>query len=92
VCSSDLVKRIVGLPGETLLIKSGDVYKDGLRLEEPYAIGKTHPDLAPHSIAAGNHYVLGDNRWVREDSREFGPVPLKKIEGKIAADKLFPFR
>jgi signal peptidase I len=89
--SMGYVKRIVGLPGETLLIKSGEVHIDGRRLEEPYAIGKTHPDLAPHSIAEGTYYVLGDNRWVREDSREFGPVPLKKIEGKIAADKLFPF-
>jgi signal peptidase I len=92
VASMGYVKRIVGLPGETLLIKSGEVYIDGRRLEEPYANGKTHPDLAPHSIAEGTYYVLGDNRWVREDSREFGPVPLKKIEGKIAPDKLFSFR
>ena len=37
-------KRIVGLPGETVLIRSGDVYIDGHRLEEAYAVGKTHPD------------------------------------------------
>jgi signal peptidase I len=85
-------KRVIGLPGETVLIKSGDVYIDGHRLEEAYAVGKTHPDLGPHSVAEGTYYVLGDSRWVREDSREFGPLPLKKIEGKIAPDTLFPFR
>lgn len=85
-------KRIVGLPGETVLIKSGEVYIDDQRLQESYAVGKTHPDLGPLSVAGGTYYVLGDKRWVREDSREFGPLPLKKIEGKIAPDKLFPFR
>ncbi len=85
-------KRIVGLPGETVLIRSGDVYIDGHRLEEAYAVGKTHPDLGPYSVAEGTYYVLGDRRWVREDSREFGSLSLKKIEGKITPDKLFPFR
>jgi signal peptidase I len=85
-------KRIIGLPGETVLIRSGDVYIDGHRLEEAYAVGKTHPDLGPYSVAEGTYYVLGDSRWVREDSREFGSLSLKKIEGKIAPDKLFPFR
>ncbi|MFQ5684321.1 MAG: signal peptidase I [Candidatus Binatia bacterium] len=85
-------KRIVGLPGETLLIKSGDVYIDGRRLDEPYAVGKTYPDHGPYFIAERTYYVLGDNRWVREDSRDFGAVPLKNIEGKIAPDTLFSFR
>ena len=85
-------KRIIGLPGETVLIKSGDVYIDGQRLKEPYAVGKTHPDLGPFLVADGTYYVLGDIRWVREDSRDFGPLTVKKIEGKIAPDKLFPFR
>ena len=85
-------KRIIGLPGETVLIRSGDVYIDGHRLEEAYAVGKTHPDLGPYSVAEGTYYVLGDSRWVREDSREFGSLSLKKIDGKIAPDTLFPFR
>ena len=85
-------KRIIGLPGETVLIRSGDVYIDGHRLEEAYAVGKTHPDLGPYSVAEGTYYVLGDSRWVREDSREFGSLSLKKIEGKINPGKLFPFR
>ncbi len=84
-------KRIIGLPGETVLIRSGDVYIDGHRLDEAYAVGKTHPDLGPYSVAEGTYYVLGDSRWVREDSREFGPIPLKKIEGKMKPGELFPF-
>ena len=86
------VKRVVGLPGENVLIKSGAVYINGRRLEEPYAHGNTHPDIGAYHIAKDSYFILGDNRWVREDSREFGPLPLKKIEGKIAPDKLFPFR
>ncbi len=84
-------KRIIGLPGETVLIRSGDVYIDGHRLDEAYAVGKTHPDLGPYSVAEGTYYVLGDSRWVREDSREFGPIPLKKIAGKMKPGELFPF-
>lgn len=84
-------KRIVGLPGETVLINSGQVYIDGRRLDEPYAVGKTYPDRDPHTVAEGTYYILADNRTVMEDSRYFGPIPLKKIEGKMKPGELFPF-
>jgi signal peptidase I len=84
-------KRIIGLPGETVLIESGDVYVDGHRLDEPYAVGKTYPDRDPHTVAEGTYYILADNRTVMEDSREFGPIPLKMIEGKMKPGELFPF-
>lgn len=84
-------KRIIGLPGETVLIKSGDVYVDGHRLNEPYAVGRTYPDRDPYTVAEGTYYVLADNRMVIEDSRYFGPIPLKKIEGKMNPGEIFPF-
>ena len=83
------VKRVVGLAGETLQILSGLVYVNGRLLEEPYAFGKTQPDLGPIQIPKKSCYVMGDNRENSEDSREFGYVPLDNIEGKIHPGKLF---
>lgn len=90
--SEQFVKRVIGLPGETLLIRSGDVYINGHRLTEPYAMGGTYPDLGPSPIEKDAYFVLGDNRSVSEDSRHYGAVPLHNIEGKIRPDRLFPFR
>jgi signal peptidase I len=86
------VKRVVGLPGETLEIKASEVYINGTRLVESYAGGGTYPDFGPQAIEEDTYFVLGDTRWVREDSRDFGAVPLKNIVGKIRPGELFPFR
>lgn len=90
--SEEEIKRVVGLPGETVQIKSGAVYINGRRLEEPYVSGATYPDYGPRTIGKGAYFVLADNRKVREDSREYGPVRLTMIEGKIRPDVLFPFK
>jgi signal peptidase I len=90
--SNEEVKRVIGLPGETVLIKSGEVYIDGRRLAEPYASGSTYPDLGPYTIKEDAYFVLADNRGVREDSREYGTVRVKAIQGKIKPGELFPFR
>ncbi len=90
--SEQYVKRVVGLAGETLLIKSGQVYINGYGLTEPYAVGETYPDLGPYTIGKDAYFVFGDNRKVSEDSRHFGTVPLRNIEGKIKPGELFPFR
>ncbi len=88
----EYVKRVIALAGETITIKSGRVYIDGRRLVEPYAVGPTFPDFGPYRIENDAYFVLGDNRRVSEDSRHFGPVPLKNIKGKIKPNELFPFR
>jgi signal peptidase I len=90
--TDEQVKRVVGLPGETIEIKASRVYINGRLQEEPYADGGTYPDFGPVTVEPSAYFVLGDTRWVREDSRDFGAVPLKNVVGKIKPDELFPFR
>lgn len=81
------VKRIVGLPGETVQIKEGAVYIDGKKLTEKYKTsGLEEAGLAAEEIALGGNefFVLGDNRESSEDSRmaDIGNVKRSEIEGK----------
>ncbi len=85
------VKRIIGLPGETIHIQKGNVYINSQRLKEPYTSLHTFPDLEPLHIQENKYFVMGDNRAVSQDSRYFGSIPLKHIEGKIDPQHLFSF-
>jgi signal peptidase I len=81
------VKRVIGLPGETIEIGTdGYVYVNGQRLDEPYtAAGSTECDMRvckAVTVPEGNVYVLGDNRRNSSDSRIFGPVDIDDIIGK----------
>ncbi|MBI3011355.1 MAG: signal peptidase I [Candidatus Omnitrophica bacterium] len=89
--SEEYVKRVIGLEGETLLIWFGNVYINGHRLTEPYAVGGTFPNLGPYTLPKDTYFVMGDNREESEDSRHFGAVTLREIEGKITPGELFPF-
>lgn len=86
------VKRIIGLSGETLLIQESQVFVNGRRLIEPYAVGKTDPDLGPLVIEQDHYFVMGDNRPDSYDSRNFGTVSIKQIDGKIDPSEWFPFK
>jgi signal peptidase I len=78
------VKRIVGLPGETIEIKDSQVYINGQQLEENYAVNnKDIPDFGPIKISPYQVFVLGDNRAISEDSRVMGTIPIVFIKGKI---------
>ncbi|MCX6583208.1 MAG: signal peptidase I [Candidatus Aminicenantes bacterium] len=82
-----IIKRVIGLPGEIIEIKDGDVYIDNKKLEQPFLAGKEYPPyrrdtLNPLLIQQGHYFVMGDNREVSQDSRNFGPVPAKFIFGK----------
>lgn len=80
-----LIKRIIGLPNETLEIRDNAVYIDGERLVEPYlAEGATMPDYGPFVIPDDSIMVMGDNRTFSSDSRENGPVPLSDVVGRAA--------
>lgn len=79
------IKRIVGLPGETLMIEDGKVFINGTQLEEPYLPDdwKSVDSLpAPVKIPDGHYFVLGDNRRNSSDSRYWGTLPRDLIYGK----------
>lgn len=82
------IKRIVGLPGETIELSGGDVYVDGQLLEESYLKTQdstTAPELTEFSIGENEFFVLGDNRTVSLDSRmeRHGMVLRDKIVGIV---------
>lgn len=80
----DYVKRVIGLPGDTLDIKDGKVYINNEPLIEPYAQGPTNGGKYNHiTIEPGTVFVMGDNRTNSSDSRMFGPVSTDKLEGKV---------
>jgi len=77
-----LIKRVIGLPGETIEVKEGRVYIDGDMLEEVYLAQPTHGHYGPIYIPPLHIFVLGDNRGASNDSRSFGPVHRKYIVGR----------
>ena len=87
------VKRVIGLPGETIQIIKDKIYINGEVLEENY--GKdpiTDQGIAKSPITLGEDefFVLGDNREVSEDSRYFGPVEKENISGHVIF-RIYPF-
>jgi signal peptidase I len=84
--SKDLIKRVVGLPGEEVRIEKGRVYIDGAVLTEEYlpqgASRLTEPSVRV-KMGAREYFVLGDNRSDSHDSRKFFGVPLESVKGKV---------
>jgi len=76
------VKRVIGLPGETVQIADGDVYIDGRRIREPYRVYQAHGSMSPRVVPANDYFVMGDNRDVSDDSRYWGCLPKQEIIGK----------
>lgn len=90
---NDLIKRVVGLPGESIVIKENKVFVDGTELAEPYLVPgtpTTNGPLPPYTctvdspckVPDNSVWVMGDNRTDSQDSRYFGPVPESKIVGR----------
>ena len=80
--NEDFIKRVIGLPGETVWAKGGDVYVDGVKLDEPYLIQETD-DFPKTKVPEGTLFVMGDNRGNSLDSRfGLGYVPLGQVIGK----------
>ena len=77
-----LIKRVIGLPGDTVEVKQGAVYVNGIQLSEPYLAQVTSGSMAPQLVPEGHVFVLGDNRGASNDSRYFGMVPYENILGR----------
>jgi len=79
----NIIKRVIGLPNETIKIKNSDVYINGELLEEPYLDDsvKTYPDMTI-KIPSDSIFVMGDNRENSLDSRSIGAIKIDDIMGK----------
>jgi signal peptidase I len=79
----DLVKRVIGLPGDVISAKGGRVYIDGKVLAEPWLPpGTVTMDLPRQTVPPNEYFVMGDNRSNSQDSRYFGPIPRSLIVGR----------
>ena len=88
------IKRVIGLPGEYIEIKDGNVYIDGKQLNEPYLTAGVVTDMVQGSrsesfftnftVPENCVFAMGDNRPGSTDCRAFGCIPLEKIEGTVA--------
>ncbi|MGE5614177.1 MAG: signal peptidase I, partial [Bacillota bacterium] len=87
-----LVKRVIGVPGDTIDIRGGKVFRNGEPLDEPYAKGATYKRELdfPVTVPEGKYFVLGDNREISKDSRSFGFIDHTQVEGK-AIFRFWPF-
>ena len=90
----DFIKRVIGLPGETLEVRHKQLYIDGVRLNEPYLQDQMpvlepglialdrRDNFGPIAVPADHYFMMGDNRDNSEDSRFWGPLPHAYVKGK----------
>ena len=90
-----IIKRIVGLPGEHLMLRGGSVFIDEQVLDEPYLPEGTMTEIrdlryAEVMLGADEYFLMGDNRPSSHDSRSLGPFPLADVEGRMIF-RFYPF-
>jgi signal peptidase I len=80
--SKDFIKRVIGLPGDTITVDSTSVRVDGVLLNEPYISERANPQGQRWTVPVNSYFVMGDNRPASDDSRDWGYVPRDDIVGK----------
>jgi len=94
-----IIKRLIGLPGETVTIRDGSVYINGTLLDEPYLADNVPTYMNDTGAASGydnitlgidEYFFMGDNRGASLDSRVLGPITVSRIKANVIA-KIYPF-
>jgi len=86
------VKRVIGMPGETMELRAGELYIDGQHIEQNFDMTENETYFGPYTVPEGHYFVLGDNRNNSKDSRSVmvGPLDRDMIKGHVRA-VVFPF-
>lgn len=83
---SDWVKRVIGLPGDTVAVIDGKLVLNGRVIPEDFLAQPMDPrrNFGPLKVPAGELFVMGDNRNISEDSRAIGPIDISSVIGRVA--------
>lgn len=80
--TQDWIKRVIGVPGDTISVQNNVVYINGKRYHEPFLKYRTSMNVPPTKVPPGYLWVEGDNRPKSYDSRYFGLLPMKNVKGQ----------
>jgi signal peptidase I len=81
-----LIKRVIGLPGDTIEMRDGAVVVNGTAIDEPYVHGLQTGcgnSCGPITLGPDQYFLMGDNRSNSLDSRMFGPIPASQVVGRV---------
>ncbi len=79
----NFIKRVVGLPGDTISVEDGYLYVNGDRYEEDYLVKRPNYNISMYTVPEGTYYLLGDNRSNSNDSHLLGPFSRDLIVGRV---------
>lgn len=89
--SQAFIKRVIGLPGQTVQVTQGKVYVDGQALVEPYIAAPPEYEMPPVQVPPGSLFMMGDNRNDSNDSHVWGFLPVQNVIGR-AAFRFWPIK